>query len=428
MRRPIVTPMVTIVVVFVTALVAAGCGGGDAEGGAADGPVKVRWTTDRDPTGEVFRMIDDCNEANAERWEIEPVIMPPAVDAKREQIIRRLAAGDDGLDVLTIDVVWTAEFSETGWIVDLTERMAAKEQEFIASSFETVKYDGKVWAYPMGTNVALLYYRTDLVKQPPKTWEELVEVAKRVQSTHPGMKGFLYQALPYEGLTVDALEFITAAGGSALSEDGTKATFDEDTRFAFEFMRRLVEEGVTPREVVTFMEEESRQSFQNGDAVFLRNWPYVYPLANDKASSKVAGKFDVAPLPKFEGRQSGGVLGGANLAISTFSKHPEEAWEVIECLGGPKAQKRRALTRGEMPTIDALYQDADVRKALPYLDVARTALDSAVPRPVTPYYNDLTREIYFISNKVVSGRMGVDAAVKELQASAQLAVKGTPRI
>jgi multiple sugar transport system substrate-binding protein len=416
-------------VLLLAALVAGGCGGG-ADDANASGEAVIHWTTDRDPTGEVFKLIDDCNAEHEGKWRIEPVIMPPAVDAKREQIIRRLAAQDDGLDILSMDVVWTAEFSETGWIVDMTDRLKGKEADFIPSSIETVRYDGKLWAYPMGTNVALLFYRTDLVKTPPKTWEELVRVARQQQAKHPGMKGFIYQGQPYEGLTVDALEFITAAGGEALSKDGTKAMFakGDATKFAFTFMRQLIEDGVSPRETVTFMEEESRQSFQNGDAVFLRNWPYVYPLANDKGSSKVAGKFDVAPLPSFDGRRSGGVLGGANLAISAFSKHPEQSWEAIECLAGPAAQKRRAITRGEMPTLDALYDDPEIRKAIPYLGTARTALDSAIPRPVTPYYNDLTREIYFISNKVVAGRISPEAAVKELQESAQLAVDGTPRI
>lgn len=414
---------------LLAALVAAGCGG-SADDASASGQVVLHWTTDRDPTGEIFRLIDDCNRANAGKWKIAPVIMPPAVDAKREQIIRRLAAQDDGLDILSMDVVWTAEFSETGWIVDLSERMKDQESRFLPSAYETVKYDGRIWAWPMGTNVALLFYRTDLVKRAPETWEELVRVARQQQAKHPGMKGFIYQGQPYEGLTVDALEFITAAGGAALSDDGTKATFTkgDSTRFAFEFMRELVSSGVAPREIVTFMEEESRQSFQNGDAIFMRNWPYVYPLANDRASSKVAGKFAVAPLPKFEGRRSGGVLGGANLAITAFSKHPEQAWEAIQCLAGEKAQKRRAITRGEMPTIEALYQDEDIRKAIPYLDVARTAMNAAIPRPVTPYYNDLTREIYMISNKVVAGRQSPEDAVKELQESAQLAVNGTPRI
>lgn len=412
------------------AFAAAGCGGSSDDASASSGVPAIHWTTDRDPTGEIDALVADCNQRNAKRWRIEQVVMPPAVDAKREQIIRRLAAQDDGLDILTIDVVWTAEFSETGWIMDLTERVEPREAEFLPSSIATVRYDDRIWAFPMSTNVALLYYRTDLVKSPPETWEEMVEVAKRVQKANPGMAGFLYQALPYEGLTVDALEFITAAGGAALSEDGKTVTFDDGdaTKHAFEFMRGLVADGVTPREVVTFMEEESRNSFQNGDAVFLRNWPYVYPLANDPETSKVAGKFAVAPLPKFEGRQSGGVLGGANLAISAFSRHPDEAWEALECLGGTDAQKRRALKRGEMPTLDALYDDPDIRKAIPYLDTARTALDSAIPRPVTPYYNDLTREIFFTANKVVAGRMEVDEAISDLQQAAQLAVDGTPRI
>lgn len=401
-----------------------GCGGGEEAGV----PV-IRWTTDRDPTGEMDKLVADCNEQNAERWKIEQVVMPPTVDAKREQIIRRLAAGDDGLDVLTIDVVWTAEFSETGWIVDLTDRLGPREAEFVPSAFETVRYDDRIWAYPMSTNVALLFWRTDLVDRAPQTWEELVTVAKRVQKQHPGMDGFLYQAAAYEGLTVDALEFVTAAGGAALDDSGTKATFGsgDATAHALTFMRTLVEEGVSPRETVTFQEEESRNSFQNGDAPFLRNWPYVYALANDP-SSKVAGKFDVAPLPSFEGRERGGVLGGANLAISSFSKHPEQAWEALECVGGDGAQRRRALTRGEMPALQALYEDPEVRRAMPYIDVARTSLEDAVPRPATPYYNDLTRTIYLTANKVVGGRMPVDEAVEELQRASQLAIDGTPEI
>lgn len=417
----------TIAVTLAAATTLAGCGGG--AGGSDGGVPVIRWTTDRDPLGVLDKQVKWCNEHAAGKWKIEPVIMPPTVDAKREQITRRLAAKDDGLDILSIDVVWTAEFSQAGWIVDLTERLKPREAEYVPAAIETVRYEDKLWAMPMNVNVAMLYYRTDIIKRPPDTWEELVKMSKEAQQKHPDMYGLLFQANQYEGLTVDALEFITSAGGNVLDESGKKAiiTRGDSATFALGFMRSLVADGITPRAVVTFTEEESRQAFQQGKAVFLRNWPYVYPLANDKASS-VAGKFDVAPLPGFEGRQRSGILGGANLAISAYSPHPEEAWEAMDCLAGEEWQRRRAIARGELPVLDRLYQDPEVKKAMPYVETARTALETALPRPVTPYYNDVTRAIYVNSNEAIAGVASPEEAAETMHGSVQRAISGNADI
>jgi multiple sugar transport system substrate-binding protein len=419
---------VCIILMVAVATAVGGCGGssGDAQ---ANQPAIVTVTTNRDPTGFVPRMFEKCSEESDGKYRIEAVITPPTVDAQREQLIRRLAGKDPSLDVLEMDVIWTAEFATAGWLLDLTERVRPMEQLYVPAGVKTVMYDDKFWALPVRLSVAMLYYRTDLVDTPPKTWEELVATAKAVQKEHPDLAGLLWQAAQYEGLTVDALEFILAAEGGVLNEDGTESIIDENdgAEHAFGFMRSLFEDGVTPRQVTTFREEESRQMFQQGKAVFLRNWPYVYALAAGP-DSKIRGKYDVVPLPAFEGRSRAGVLGGANYAISRYSKHPELAWDAMMCLTSHQAQIDRLIEKGDLTALESGYTDPRARKAIPFLDVARQALDDAYPRPITPYYNDVTQAIYRAANDVASGRIEPDEAVEQIDRTVQLAVDGKGEI
>jgi multiple sugar transport system substrate-binding protein len=410
---------------LLAALTAAGCGD---EANAGGKPV-VTITVGRDPTGHIDRMLKKCGEAAGGKYVIEPIVQPPTVDAQREQLIRRLAGKDDSLDIIELDVIFTAEFSEAGWIYDMTEQIKPLEGQIVPAAMETVKYKGKYWGMPTRTNVALLYYRTDLVKKPPATWEEMVKIAKEVQADHPDMAGFLFQANQYEGLTVDALEFILAANGKVLSEDGKKSLLDEGDGavYAYTFMQNLFKEGVTPKQVTTFQEEESRQMFAAGKAVFLRNWPYVYKLAQGP-DSKVKGKIDVVPLPKFEKGTHAGVLGGATFSISRFSKHPDLAWEVLQCMSSKEVQKDRMLHKGDAPTWEELYTDPDLLKDTVFLPTLRKALDNAYSRPVTPYYNDVTNSIYRTANEVAAGRADPKEAVEKADKGIQLAIQGEGEI
>ncbi len=417
---------VAATVLAVAVLLGAACGGSGEE--SADGTPVLHFTTDRDPTNTIPGQVDRCNELADGRWRVEPILMPPTVDAKREQLSRRLAAGDPELDLVTIDVVWTAEFSEAGWLVDLSERMEPLRDRYVPAALATAEYDGAIWGAPVNTNVAMLYYRTDLLDAPPETWAELKEDALRARREHD-VAGFLFQGQQYEGLTVDAMEFMTSFGGQVLDETGTKVLLTDgpEALEGLTFMRSLLESGATPRIVATFTEEESRYAFQNGNAAMLRNWPYVYGLMST-GDSKVVGRFDVAPLPGRNPGDAAGVLGGANVAISSFSRHPELAWEALECLAGADYQRAMALSRSELPTLEQLYSDPQVREAMPFIDVSRTALDVALPRPVTPYYPDVTIAISRAANAVVNGSMAPDDAIERMQDQIQRAIDGRPVI
>ena len=417
-----------LLMLLLAAFVAAGCGGAD-ESVAANGAKILHVASGPDPSGTQAKVLAECNRKANGAWQLKQVTLPPGVDQQREQIIRRLAGKDSTLDILGMDVIWTAEFSEAGWVVDLTERVTPKEAEIVPAALETAKYKDKYWALPWATNVALLYYRTDLVDKAPETWEEMVEVAKKVQAENPGMAGFVFQANQYEGLTVNSLEFLHAAEANVIDEAGKKATLNDGDGAvrALTFMRELFESGVTPKSVSTFQEEESRQYFQKGNAVFMRNWPYAYTLGN-LGDSKIKGKFAAAPLPKFEGATSAGVLGGFNWGISTFSKHPEEAWAAIDCMASVSGEKQMLIGKGNLPALLSIYDDPEAKKAVPHIAVIREGLKNAHPRPVSPYYNDVTVALQRNIHKVVTGAMSAEDAVESANDSVQLAIVGNGEI
>lgn len=418
-----------LVVLAFAALLAAGCGG-SADDASANGVPVLGFMTWRDQTGIADAMYRACEKRDDNAYRIEPIPMGPTVDAAREQLTRRLAAGDESIDMLNLDVIWTAEFSDAGWLVDLSERVEPIKDAYAAPAMASVFYKDKYWAMPSGTNAALLYYRTDIIKTPPKTWEELATQAKEAIGENPDMAGFVFQGAPYEGGSVDALEFILSTGVEVLSEDGKKATLDEGdgTEYAMSYLKQLMDDGIAPKVVTTYQEEDARLAFQNGGSVFMRNWPYAYALMNADEASKVKGKFDVVPLPGFDGRTSASVLGGQNFGIAASSDEPELAWKALECLTSEQSQKTYALKKGELPTLLSLYDDPDIKEKFPFIEQSKAALDTGTNRPISPYYNDMTNVIYKAYNDVLGGRATPKEAAERMQRGVQAAVDGKAEI
>ncbi|MCW2926180.1 MAG: extracellular solute-binding protein family 1 [Thermoleophilia bacterium] len=419
---------ILLVLVF-AALLAAGCGS-SADDADANGVPVLGFMTWRDQTGFDEEKFAKCAKESGGKYRIEAIPMGPSVDAAREQLTRRLAAGDDSIDMINLDVIWTAEFSDAGWILDLSERMGPIADQYVPAALESTRYKDKYWAVPAGTNAALMYYRTDLVDHAPETYEELAEMAKAAQAKQPGIAGFVFQGNSYEGGMVDALEFMGSANAKVLSDDGTKATLDDGdgATYALSWLQSIMDDKVSPKVVTTFMEEDARLAFQKGDAVFMRNWPYAWALMNQDKASKVKGKFDIAPLPGFKDRSSASVLGGQNLGISSSTKHPELAWEAMMCLTGEDIQREKAVKKGEMPTLKRLYSDPQMAKDVPFIDVLAKGLETGVNRPTTPYYNDVTIVIYKAYNDVLNGRLTPEEAVKEMQHGVQAALDGKAEI
>ncbi|MEV1204423.1 ABC transporter substrate-binding protein [Microbispora rosea] len=392
-------------------LLVAGCAGladsGTRSTVGSDGTGPITLAIGRDTTAYLRPLLDRWNQAHPD----EPVSLlelPEAADEQRAQMVANLQAHNDVYDVLALDVMWTAEFADAGWIAPL-DRSLFPLDKLLKGVADTAIYRDRLWAAPYTSNAGLLYYRSDILKKehlnPPKTWAELREQATRL-STKYHIGGYAGQFLPYEGLTVNFAEAVQSAGGSILSPDARTVTMDlGSARAALDFLVGGVKEGWIPREALTYKEEESRLAFQEGRLLFARNWPHAYGPA---AHSKLAGKFSVTRLPGLNGPGSSS-LGGYNLAISAFSKRQKSALDFIRYFTGLD-NERLVLTEGSFPPVWAeLYDDPELIKRFPYLPALKEAIVSARPRPVTADYN----QISLLISSAVSGALTLDKPVDE---------------
>src|SRR4051794_18677086 len=367
----------------------------------------VTYCQGKDTSGNAHYMISQFNKKYGPNLTAKLVEFPASADEQRNQFIQRQQAKSGDCDVFSSDVIWTAEFASQKWLYDLTPYMEKKKSEYIQAPIETATYDGKIWGAPESSDAAFIYYRTDKVKTPPKTWQELYKMAG-------SSGGIVYQGAPYEGLTCDFLELLFAAGGTVLSDDGTKATIDSpESVKALQFMVDGIKSGAAPKAVTTYMEPESLTAFQTGKYAFMRNWPYAYAL-NEKAN-KVKGKFKVMPFPSFEGGGKAGILGGHNSVVSAYSKNPGAALKLIEFIGSPEIQKAYASQFSLTPVRNDVYDDPAVKKALPFSAELKTAVEQAKARPVSPVYPQISQAIYKNVNSALSGQTSPADAMKNAQ-------------
>ncbi|MFE7185638.1 ABC transporter substrate-binding protein [Streptomyces erythrochromogenes] len=403
---------------LVVAVVLAGYSGlgvrPDAGAAASDARGPLTLVTAGDLTDYLGPLLDDWNESRPDE-RVSLVELPDSADETRAQMISELRSGRDRFDVLNIDVAWTSEFAAAGWISPL-ERDRFPLDAFLRPVVDTATFDGRLYAVPYVTNAGLLYYRKDILdlagEQPPRTWSELARQARTIAPQH-GLDGYAGQFLPYEGLTVNVTEAVHSAGGSILRDDGARVTVDSDgARAGLRFLADGVREGWISREALGYKEEESRKAFQDGRLLFLRNWPYVYADAS-AAGSKVAGRFGAVPLPGADGPGTS-VLGGSNLAVSSHARHPASAADLISYLTSERVQ-RRVLTEGSLPPVRAaLYEDPELVRAYPYLPTLRESVLSAVPRPKSPRYDQVSLAVQAVGQDVMALRQTPDEAVARL--------------
>ena len=331
--------------------------------------------------------------------------LPSASDDQYQFYAINLQAGSDAFDVLAVDIIWVAGFARAGWLAQLEA-----DSGFFAGPMEAVTWEGKVHALPWFVDAGLLYYRTDLVEAPPRTWAELVARAKAATARAPGLHGFVWQGKQYEGLVCNALEYLHSNGGRVL-ERGRVLIDSPENKEALAFMAELVHRHrVTPASVTTATEEPSRHIFGQGRAVFLRNWPYAWRLFQDPGS-RVHGKVGVAELPRFPGGRSAPTLGGWQLAVNAASRHREAAAALVRYLTGEKAQKQLAIAYGFQPARAALYRDAQLLAAQPFLGELERIFEAARPRPVTPQYVRVSQVLQADFSAAVSGLTAADAAL-----------------
>jgi len=413
------------------ALTAVGCGssgGGSGGGGTTVAGVgknaktvtpqmaqnpkgNVTWCIGKDTTGAFSQVVKLYNQAHPQ-VHVKLLELPTSADQQRTQLVQREQAKSPECDVLGMDVIWTAEFAAQGWLRDVTPAIQARQSEFIPSTLDTAKINGKYWAVPFNTNAGFLYWNTTKVKQGPKTWQQAYQMAK----TDGGIG---YQGARYEGLTVDFLELLYSNGGSVLSSDGKKATIDSpQAQQVLSFMQQGIKSGAAPKANLTYMEEESRNAFQSGKVALLRNWPYVYALAK-----QAHVKFDLEPLPKFGNGSAASVLGGYNLGISTYSKNPGAALSFINFATGPAAQKKFFIKSSLPAVLTQTYNDPAVKKSQPFAPALLKAVQQGKPRPVSPVYPQISEAIYKNVYSALSGGTSPQTALKNAQNQINQALK-----
>jgi multiple sugar transport system substrate-binding protein len=388
--------MATAGVLATAAIAAAGCGGG----GSGGGPATIRFYGGPENSGALDKAVADCSKQSGGRYKISFEPLPADADAQREQLVRRLAAKDDGIDLINMDVNWTAEFAEAGWVRPWTgDNEKTATEGVLVGPLRTVRYQGKVWGAPFNTNTQLLWYRKDLVKSPPKTWDEMLQQAQKL-----GKEGkILVQGAQYEGLTVWFNSLVTSAGGQLLSKDGKEPQLGEPARKALEVVQQVATKAADPS-LSNQKEDETRLAFQEGNAAFMVNYSFVYPSAKEEAP-KLYKNMAWAPWPSLrDGEPAHVTIGGYNLGVSAHSKHPEEAFAAATCLRKPENQRNIALKAGLPPVLDSLYDAPAIKKANPFIGDVKESLRLASIRPATPAYNDVSLAI----QKSLSPPSGVD--------------------
>src|SRR6478672_7208095 len=356
---------------------------------------------------------------------VKVVPHPAASDASYSQLARVFSSKSSSFDVAMIDVVWPGAFAP--YLVDLKPKLGKEAKQHAQGIIQNDTIDGKLVAMPWFGDFGILYYRTDLLKKygytaPPKTWDQLFAYAKKIQdgeqATNPNFYGFVFQGNSYEGLTCDALEWVSSSGGGNFIDNG-KVTIDNPKASAILDKFRTNIGKTTPRGVTSYQETETHNAFIGGNAAFMRNWPYAYSLAAAKGS-KVRGKFSVTTLPHGSGHSSVGTVGGWQLAVSKYSKHPDAAIEFVRYMTSKPVEKFDTITNSNVPTIPALALDKQVRKAAPYLNPATANVPRAT-RPASALgakYNEGSKDIYQAISRILNGA-NAQSVLPGLQAQLQ---------
>jgi multiple sugar transport system substrate-binding protein len=367
------------------------------------------------------KIIDDCNQQAAGRYTIVGNLLPSDADGQRDQLVRRLAAQDEGMDLLGMDVTWTAEFAEAGWIRELTgpqKEMATKDT--LGPPIQTATWKDKLYGIPRTTNVQLLWYRKSLVPNPPKTFDEMMAASQQLKD-----QGQPYEigltAAQYEGYVVNVNNLITAFGGTLVNADSTAPTIDDKTVQALTLLQRLATSGLTSPSLSNAQEPEVFADLQSERSAFSLNWPYVLSAMRE-ANPDLVNDLGFAPYPSLSGETPKVTLGGMNYAISTYSEHPDEAFEAAMCMRNEKNALSAALDAGDVPALAPVFDNPEFIAAYPMKDVMLQELNNAVPRPVSPVYQNIST----IVSTTLSppAEINPQASADELRSAIQDAIDG----
>lgn len=389
-----------------------------ADNGSAGEKVKIVFARGKDVTGATQKLVEAFEKGHP-NIDVEAREMPADTGQSHDQYVTMFSAKSSDIDVFDLDVIWPAEFAQAGYLLPL-DRFIDQDninlKDYIQGAVDAGNFEGKQWTMPKFIDTGLLFYRKDLVKTPPKTWDELIAQAKQLKGKGGTQFGYLMQAKQYEGLVCNFNEFISSYGGKVLDPQGNVVINSPETIKGLKKMIEIATSDFVPKNITTFTELESHTAYINGQSAFIRNWPYLYALANDPKQSKIVDKIGVAPLPAGD-KGSAATLGGWMSGINKNSKHPKEAWELLKFMTGVEGQKITAVVGGSAPTYLPSYDDPEVQKASPLFankDFVN-GISAAVPRPTTPIYPKISEIIQIEVSKAIAKQETSEQAVQAME-------------
>ena len=375
-------------VALAVAIAVGGCG--DDESGSG---TTLTWFIFNEPSGSPQTAAEKCSKQSNGAYNIEFEYLPADADGQREQLVRRLGAEDDSIDLIGMDVIWTGEFANAGWITEFPEDVAQKvTQGVFPSVVKTGEFEGKLYAAPLWSNTELLWYRSDLVPKPPKTWDEMIAEGEKLGPD----KGLIQvQGNKYEGLVVWTNQMIESAGGHILASPDEVDLPEGPTEKALAVMGKLSQSDAADPAITTAEEDPNRLAFEAGNSAFMINYPFVYPSAKENAPD-IFKVMKAAKYPQVDPSiPSAPPLGGINLGVSAFSQNKDLAYQAIECLIQPENQLETASAGGLPPVLESLYDSKDIDKVYPgFAQIIRQSIADAAPRPSeSPAYQDISLAI-----------------------------------
>ena len=351
-----------------------------------------------------------------------------ATSEVRDQYLSTILTSRSGdIDLYLMDVVNPPQYAAAGWAEPLDGYFKSPEAEqgflepFLDSVVTANTVDGKLYGIPGWTDAQFLYYRKDLLDKygfkPPKTWEELKTQALAITKGegNPNLQGFNYQGAAIEGTNCTFLEALWTAGGNWQADDGTVTVDSEPGHTALSWYDETLSSGITKPGIAEETTDLSRQAFQAGDVVFMLNWGYAWAHFQEDDDSEVKGAVGVAPLPAFADNSSATCVGGFQWAMNPFSGNKDEAFQVMQYMASYDSQKQLAIAASHIPARDALYQDKEVLAAAPQFGQFFDVIKNARPRPLTPFYSEVSELIRTNMNAFFARAQDADTTLSEMQ-------------
>lgn len=374
-----------------------------------DGRGEITFAMGKNDTDKLRPIIEKWNKEHPEE-QVKLQELAGEADAQRDTLVQSLQAGSKDIDVMALDVVWTAQFAANGWLAPLTGELETKTDDLLPATVKSATYNNTLFALPQNTNGQLLYRNTDMVKEEPKNWNDVVEACKKVE----GQDCLTTQLKQYEGLTVNTAGFMAGWGGGLTSEDATPTVTSRESQAGLQAMVDAYKDGTISSASTGATEEETNLSFTQGDTAMAINWPYMYENSEADGSA-VKGKVEVSPLV---GKDGVGVstLGGYNNGINVNSEHKATALEFMEFITNEENQ--RSFAEASFPPVrSSIYDEADIQEKFPYMEALKVSLENAQPRPASPTYDALSKAVQDNAYAALTSGKSVEDATKDMEAA-----------